>query len=71
MTATTISVSTLAAGAVMGAFERAIPVGNTKKGRVVVEMRGERIGAEAEWFTMCGVLALVRFVKVSGISEIF
>ena len=55
----------------MGAFERAIPVGNTKKGRVVVEMRGERIGAEAEWFTMCGVLALVRFVKVSGISEIF
>jgi len=74
MTATTTSVSTLAAGAVMGAAARCFAVGDTgpKKGhRIIAEMRGERVGAEAEWFALCGVLALVRFVKVSGITEIF
>ena len=70
---TTTAVSTLAQGALLGAFTRAVPVGDTgpKKGhRVIVEMRGEREGDEREWFTLCGLLALVRMLRTECVTTL-
>ena len=71
MTATTTSVSTLAAASLLGTLTRATVVGADKKGRTLVEMTGVATEAEAEWGTMCATLKFVRFLRVSGITEVF
>ena len=62
-------IPTLAAATVAGALTRMVPLGATKKGRVIAEFRGERTEAEAQWFEMCAVLALVRMMRRSFVTE--